>query len=165
MGQIHDDYYATLEVDSQASAEEIRESYRRLVFKYHPDRNQGNKNAKEKMQEINAAYAVLGDPEKRKAYDLIWLDYYASLKLDDERQNGPVAEPPQSTPPPDQGRESGARWEENLGCFLAALLPFFLAFMLYFLELNPTKGLGLFIYAALFYFVFWVWLKFVDRKR
>ena len=50
------DHYATLEVSPLASDEEIKKAYRRLVFKYHPDRNQGNSRAQEKMQEINTAY-------------------------------------------------------------------------------------------------------------
>lgn len=63
------DYYATLEVSPLASDEEIKKAYRRLVLKYHPDRNQGNARALRKMQEINIAFEVLGDPEKRKVYD------------------------------------------------------------------------------------------------
>lgn len=64
------DYYATLEVSPLASDEEIKKAYRKLVLKYHPDRNQGNTRAVRKMQEINTAFEVLGDPEKRSAYDL-----------------------------------------------------------------------------------------------
>ena len=69
MGRIHLDYYATLEVTPRASDEEIKRAYRKLALKYHPDRNQGNKNAEEKIREINAAYEVLGDPETRKSYE------------------------------------------------------------------------------------------------
>ena len=69
MARIHLDYYATLEVTPQASDEEIKRAYRKLALKYHPDRNQGNKNAEEKIREINAAYEVLGDPETRKSYE------------------------------------------------------------------------------------------------
>ena len=64
------DYYATLEVSPLASDEEIKKAYRRLVLKYHPDRNPRNTWAVRKMQEINTAFEVLGDPEKREAYDL-----------------------------------------------------------------------------------------------
>ena len=69
MARFHLDYYATLEVTPQASDEEIKRAYRKLALKYHPDRNQGNKNAEEKIREINAAYEVLGDPETRKSYE------------------------------------------------------------------------------------------------
>ena len=69
MARIHLDYYATLDVTPQASDEEIKRAYRKLALKYHPDRNQGNKNAEEKIREINAAYEVLGDPETRKSYE------------------------------------------------------------------------------------------------
>ncbi len=63
------DYYQILGVPRNASQEEIKKAYRRLALKYHPDRNRGNKEAEEKFKEINEAYAVLSDPEKRKQYD------------------------------------------------------------------------------------------------
>ncbi len=69
MARYHLDYYVTLEVTPQASDEEIKRAYRKLALKYHPDRNQGNKTAEEKIREINAAYEVLGDPETRKSYE------------------------------------------------------------------------------------------------
>ncbi len=64
-----DDLYSVLGVSKTASAEEIKKAYRSLAFKYHPDRNQGNKEAEEKFKEINAAYSVLGDDVKRRQYD------------------------------------------------------------------------------------------------
>ncbi|WP_297056636.1 J domain-containing protein [Thermosulfurimonas sp.] len=64
------DYYKILGVPRDASQEEIKRAYRRLALKYHPDRNRGNKEAEEKFKEINEAYAVLSDPEKRRQYDL-----------------------------------------------------------------------------------------------
>jgi molecular chaperone DnaJ len=63
------DYYKILGVDRSASHEEIRNSYRKLARKYHPDINPGNKEAENKFKEISAAYDVLSDPEKRKLYD------------------------------------------------------------------------------------------------
>ncbi len=64
------DYYQTLGVTRNASDEEIKKAYRRLAMQYHPDRNPGREKwANEKFKEINEAYAVLGNPEKRRQYD------------------------------------------------------------------------------------------------
>jgi molecular chaperone DnaJ len=63
------DYYKTLGVEHKASPEEVKKAYRKLARQYHPDRNQGDKQAEERFKEISQAYDVLGDPEKRKQYD------------------------------------------------------------------------------------------------
>ena len=68
-------YYAVLEVSLQASQDEIKKAYRKLALQFHPDRNQGDRQAEHKIREVNAAYEVLGDPEARKTYDRLRLGY------------------------------------------------------------------------------------------
>ena len=63
------DYYEILGVSRTAKEEEIKKSYRKLARKYHPDLNPNNKQSEEKFKEIQEAYEVLGDQEKRKKYD------------------------------------------------------------------------------------------------
>ena len=63
------DYFETLGVSRDASDEAIKKAYRKLALQYHPDRNPDSKAADEKIREINAAYEVIGDPERRKTYE------------------------------------------------------------------------------------------------
>jgi curved DNA-binding protein len=63
------DYYDILGVNKKASDEEIKRAYRKMAMRYHPDRNPNKKEAEERFKEINEAYAVLSDQEKRKQYD------------------------------------------------------------------------------------------------
>ncbi len=83
------DYYEVLGVARTASAEEIKKAYRKLAMKWHPDKNQGDKRAaaETKFKEINEAYEVLSDPEKRKKYDRFGKDW----------QHGQDFQPPPGT--------------------------------------------------------------------
>lgn len=63
------DYYHVLGVDRSASSEDIKKAYRKLSMEHHPDRNQGDKKSEEKFKEINEAYSVLSNPDKRREYD------------------------------------------------------------------------------------------------
>jgi molecular chaperone DnaJ len=68
------DYYEVLGLSKGASDDEIKKSYRNLAKKYHPDMNPGNAEAEKKFKEINEAYAVLSDPEKKSRYDQYGFD-------------------------------------------------------------------------------------------
>jgi len=72
------EYYEILGVTREASLQSIKEAYRRLAFEYHPDRNPGNGSAVERMKEINEAYAVLSDADKRSRYDRLRQEYGSS---------------------------------------------------------------------------------------
>ena len=63
------DYYKVLDISINASNDEIKKAFRSLAKKYHPDRNQGDKDALRKFQEVNEAYEVLSKEESRKKYD------------------------------------------------------------------------------------------------
>jgi molecular chaperone DnaJ len=63
------DFYETLGVSRSAGADELKRAYRKLAMQYHPDRNPGDKNAEQKFKDINEAYDVLKDEQKRAAYD------------------------------------------------------------------------------------------------
>lgn len=64
------DYYEILRVSRDCSSEELKKAYRKLALKYHPDKNQGDKEAEERFKEAAEAYEVLRDPQKRQTYDL-----------------------------------------------------------------------------------------------
>lgn len=63
------DFYEVLGVDKSANDAEIKRAYRKLAMKYHPDKNPGDKTAEEKFKEINEAYEILSDPQKKEKYD------------------------------------------------------------------------------------------------
>src|SRR4051812_30773631 len=79
------DYYATLGVTKTASPDEIQKAYRKLARKYHPDMNPDDATAKKKFQEVQSAFEVLSDADKRKRYDQFGSDF--------ERTAGPGAGP------------------------------------------------------------------------
>lgn len=76
-------YYQILGVSRDASDEEIKKTYRKLVFEHHPDRNPHKTDSEERIREINVAYEIVGDPEKRKSYDrLFWGDEPRAAAVD-----------------------------------------------------------------------------------
>jgi curved DNA-binding protein len=95
------DYYATLGVPKTATAKEIKQAFRKLARKHHPDVNPGDKAAESRFKELNEAYEVLGDPAKRKKYDELgsnWRMY---------EQAGPGASPGGWSPGPGAGPFAG----------------------------------------------------------
>ena len=88
------DYYATLGVPKGSSQDEIRKAFRRLARQHHPDVAKDKKNAESKFKDINEAYEVLGDAEKRKRYDELGADW--------DRKG------PQQPPGWDGGEETGS---------------------------------------------------------
>lgn len=65
-----EDLYKILELDNNATQEQIKKSYRKLSMTYHPDRNGNNPDATSKFQKINSTYEILGDEAQRKLYDM-----------------------------------------------------------------------------------------------
>jgi curved DNA-binding protein len=88
------DYYETLGVSKSSTPDDIKSAFRKLARKHHPDLAKDKKAAEEKFKEINEAYEVLSDPEKRKKYD----EYGSNWQ-----QAGPGGYPP----PPGGGRSGG----------------------------------------------------------
>ena len=80
------DYYQILGIDQKAGSRQVKDSYRKLAFKYHPDRNRKNPEAAEKMKRVNEAYAVLSDPAKRREYDAM-RNQFGSSAYSQFRQN------------------------------------------------------------------------------
>lgn len=93
------DYYDVLGVSKNATEDEVRQAYRKLARKHHPDVNPGDKAAEEKFKDINEANEVLSDPDKRKRYD----------ELGPNWKSGPDFTPPPGWQPPEwQGASAGA---------------------------------------------------------
>jgi curved DNA-binding protein len=87
------DYYATLGVSKSASEKEIKQAFRKLARKHHPDVNPGDKASEAKFKEINEAYEVLGDPEKRRKYDELGANWRMYEQAQQQGQGWPGEAP------------------------------------------------------------------------
>lgn len=83
------DYYKILNVPRTASADEIKKAFRKSARQYHPDVNPGDKKAEAKFKEINEAYEVLSDPDKRKKYDLLGPNWQEQFGFPGTRRGSP----------------------------------------------------------------------------
>jgi curved DNA-binding protein len=95
------DYYSTLGVAKTATDKEIKQAYRKLARKHHPDVNPGDKSAETRFKELNEAYEVLGDPAKRKKYD----ELGANWRMYEQAGAGQGFDP----------RQAGGGWNVNFG--------------------------------------------------
>jgi len=80
------DYYKILGIDKTAALKDIKNAYRKLARKYHPDLNPNDANAKKNFQQINEANEVLSDPEKRKKYDQYGADWQHAEEFEKAKQ-------------------------------------------------------------------------------
>jgi hypothetical protein len=106
------DYFRTLGVERGASEDEIKRAYHRLARKYHPDVNPGNERAEARFKEISEAYAVLGDPEKRRAYESSGVRYSNGQRQTTRSRPSPR---PHSPKPPPAGIRIGVSRSEQSG--------------------------------------------------
>src|SRR6188508_3811014 len=82
------DYYEILGLDKKADDKAIKNAYRKLARKYHPDLNPNDKEGHKKFQQLNEANEVLSDPEKRKKYDQYGKDWQHAEQFEQSRQSG-----------------------------------------------------------------------------
>ncbi len=105
------DYYQTLGIPKSAPAKDIKQAYRKLARKFHPDVNPGDKSAETRFKEINEAYEVLGDPEKRRKYD----ELGANWRMYEQAQQQGQAWPGGSPFGGGGFGEGGGAWTINMG--------------------------------------------------
>jgi len=98
------DYYKILGIDKTATSKDIKNAYRKLARKYHPDLNPNDKDAKRNFQQINEANEVLSDPEKRKKYDQYGKEWQHAEQFEKAKQQ--------------QEQSSGFRGRNPKGIFL-----------------------------------------------